>query len=93
MAIQLIYGIQPSSLGSLENGVEPSPSQLSDLRKQARPHDQDGERGSVRAPDGAGSRSRGSVGQGQVCLGRGRPGLQAEGPRQVGNKARNNQCA
>ena len=53
-------GFRPSSLRSLENGVEPSPSRPSDLRRQAGPH-QNGERGSVRtqdmgAPDGAGSR-------------------------------------
>ena len=45
----------------------------------------------MRAPDGAGSRSRRSAGQGRVCLGHGRPALQAEGTRQA--KARGRQKA
>ena len=56
----------------------------------------------MRAPDGVGSRSRGSAKQGRVCLGCGRLALQGEGPwqagqaeglRQTGNKTKNNQCA
>ena len=55
-------GCCPSSLRSLENGVEPSPSPPSDLRGQASPHDQDWGNGAemgMRDPrsDGAGSGS------------------------------------
>ena len=35
------HWMAPSSLGSLENGVEPSPSRPSDLRREGSSHDQD----------------------------------------------------
>ena len=48
-----------SSLGSLENRVEPSPSSPSDLRRQATPHDQDWGNGAK-----VGTRDPGSNGAG-----------------------------
>ena len=51
-----------SSLGSLENGVEPVPSQLWDLSAKAAPHDQPQKLGMMR---GAWERLKGAVGRGK----------------------------
>ena len=48
----------PLSLGSLENQVEPCHSQLFDRPAKGAPHDQSGERGSMRMQDAGSESSR-----------------------------------